>query len=134
MAPAAEQIKTCGSNMSVLCQQTEILLRWLTWKVLDSQGLRIKKRKLVFRISIAHHIRGNTFSDQEIEIKFTTDWVSNYARVKPFQLKRTWKRLPSPAAIRESAWAGDSTTSSLIPSIKAPYNQHKEMFSAESRL
>lgn len=45
MASAAEQIKTCGSNMSVLYHQTEVLLRWLTWKVLDAQGLIIKKEK-----------------------------------------------------------------------------------------
>jgi len=32
----------------------------------------------------------------------------------------TWE-LPSPAAIRESAWAGDNTTSSFIPSTKVPY-------------
>ena len=31
--------------------------------------------------------------------------------------------VPSPAAIRESAWAGDNTTSSFIPSTKVPYNQ-----------
>lgn len=32
--------------------------------------------------------------------------------------------LPSPDAIRESAWAGDSTTSSLIPSTNVPYKVH----------
>lgn len=31
--------------------------------------------------------------------------------------------LPSPAAIRERACAGDNTTSSFIPSTKVPYSQ-----------
>jgi hypothetical protein len=30
--------------------------------------------------------------------------------------------LPSPAAISDRAWAGDSTTSSFIPSTKVPYS------------
>lgn len=30
------------------------------------------------------------------------------------------KIVPSPAAIRERAWAGDRTTSSFIPSTNAP--------------
>lgn len=35
---------------------------------------------------------------------------------KPIRQYNIFQHLPSPVAIKERAWAGDSTTSSLIPS------------------
>ena len=50
-------------------------------------------------------------------------WNGVHARWETLLEPRPRKEVPSPAAIRERAWAGDNTTSSFIPSTNVPCKQ-----------